>query len=111
VPLPGARNPWGNRGGAGVEEPRPARHEVVAGDEDAGDDEVERNYLDDLNPESKRVIRAFVEPALASSAREVRFQFERQGYFCADPDSRPGTPVFNRTVTLKDSWAKIQKRS
>jgi glutaminyl-tRNA synthetase len=41
----------------------------------------------------------------------MRFQFERQGYFCVDPDSRPGAPVFNRTVTLKDTWARISKSS
>jgi glutaminyl-tRNA synthetase len=48
-----------------------------------------------------------VEAALASAAPGSRFQFERQGYFCVDPDSTPGKPVFNRTVTLKDTWAKI----
>jgi glutaminyl-tRNA synthetase len=105
VPFPGARNPWGNRAGNGTDEPAPAHHTVVAGDEDAGDDDVERNYLDDLNPDSKRVIRAFVERALAGAAREERFQFERHGYFVADlADHAPGTPVFNRAVTLKDSW-------
>ena len=107
VPFPGARNPWGNRGGTGVDEPAPAHHAVVAGDEDAGDDEVERNYLDDLNPDSKRVIRAFVEPALARRRAESRFQFERHGYFVADlADHVPAPPVFNRAVTLKDSWGK-----
>jgi glutaminyl-tRNA synthetase len=107
VPFPGARNPWGNRGGSGTEEPAPARHTVVAGEEDGGDDEVERNYLDDLNPDSKRILRAFVEPALAQAAREERFQFERHGYFVADlADHTPQAPVFNRAVTLKDSWGK-----
>ncbi|MFO1311631.1 MAG: glutamine--tRNA ligase/YqeY domain fusion protein [Burkholderiales bacterium] len=105
VPFPGARNPWGNRGGANAEEPAPSHHAVVAGEEDAGDDGIERNYLDDLNADSKRVIRAFVEPALAAAAREERFQFERHGYFVADlSDHAPGAPVFNRAVTLKDSW-------
>jgi len=71
-----------------------------------------RDPLDDLNPQALDVITgAKVEPSLASAAAGSRFQFERQGYFCVDPDSRPGKPVFNRTVTLKDSWAKIQKRS
>jgi glutaminyl-tRNA synthetase len=51
-----------------------------------------------------------VEPALAAAPSGTRFQFERLGYFAVDPDSRPGAPVFNRTVTLKDTWAKIQKR-
>ena len=51
-----------------------------------------------------------VEPMLASARPGDRFQFERQGYFCVDPDTRDGAPVFNRTVTLKDSWAKIANR-
>jgi glutaminyl-tRNA synthetase len=51
-----------------------------------------------------------VEPGLGSVEPEARFQFERLGYFCVDSkDSRPGALVFNRTVTLKDTWAKIQK--
>jgi glutaminyl-tRNA synthetase len=71
-----------------------------------------RDPFDDLNPQSLDVITgAKVEPSLVSAAAGSRFQFERQGYFCVDADSRPGEPVFNRTVTLKDSWAKIQKRS
>jgi glutaminyl-tRNA synthetase len=71
-----------------------------------------RDPIDDLNPESLEVLTgAKIEPSLVSASAGTRFQFERQGYFCVDPDSRPGTPVFNRTVTLKDSWAKIQKRS
>ena len=70
-----------------------------------------RDPLTDLNPHSlDRVTGAKVEPALASAAPGSRFQFERQGYFCVDPDSREGKPVFNRTVTLKDSWAKITAR-
>ncbi len=68
--------------------------------------------LDDLNPKSfERIESAKVEPALASAAPGERFQFERQGYFCVDPDSRPGRLVFNRTVTLKDSWARMQNRT
>ena len=51
-----------------------------------------------------------LEPSLAEAEPGTRVQFERLGYFCADPDSRPGAPVFNRTVTLKDSWAKIAKK-
>jgi glutaminyl-tRNA synthetase len=70
-----------------------------------------RDPLDDLNPSSlERIECAKVEPALASAAPGARFQFERHGYFCVDPDSRAGKPVFNRTVTLKDSWARIQNR-
>jgi glutaminyl-tRNA synthetase len=68
---------------------------------------MERNYLDDLNPHGKRVITAYVEPAVALAEPESRYQFERHGYFIADPrDSRLGSPVFNRAVTLRDSWGK-----
>src|SRR5690606_28732747 len=70
------------------------------------------NYLDDLNPASLSVIAdARVEPSLESAVAGTVYQFLRHGYFCVDPDSRPGKPVFNRTVGLKDSWAKLQKRS
>jgi glutaminyl-tRNA synthetase len=65
-----------------------------------------RDYQQSLNPDSKRVIRAFVEPGLAAARAGDRFQFERHGYFVADAvDSAPGAPVFNRAVTLKDSWS------
>ncbi len=108
VPFPGARNPWGARGDAAAVEPdAPAKPVVVAGDDDAEPEVVERNYLDDLNPDSKRVITAYVEAALASAPPEARFQFERHGYFVADlADHVPGQPVYNRAVTLKDSWTK-----
>jgi glutaminyl-tRNA synthetase len=70
-----------------------------------------RDPLDDLNPHALEVIAgAKVEPSLLSAEVGSRFQFERQGYFCVDPDSGAGSPVFNRTVTLKDSWARLQKR-
>ena len=63
------------------------------------------NYLDDLNPAARQVITAYLEPSLRDAQAEERFQFERHGYFVADRvDSKPGTPVFNRAVTLKDSW-------
>ena len=67
--------------------------------------ELERNFLDDLNPESKQTIVAQVEPCLRDAQPEERFQFERHGYFAVDRvDSRDGAPVFNRAVTLRDSW-------
>jgi len=65
----------------------------------------DRDYKLDLNPDSKTVIAARCEPGLAAASPEQRFQFERHGYFVADMhDSKPGAPVFNRAVTLKDSW-------
>ncbi len=69
--------------------------------------DLERNFLDDLNADSKRTITAQLEAGLRSARPEQRFQFERHGYFVADRvDSRDGMPVFNRAVTLKDSWGK-----
>jgi glutaminyl-tRNA synthetase len=66
-----------------------------------------RDFLEFLNPDSLKTVTAYGEPALAESGPGERFQFERIGYFCADTrESKPGAPVFNRTVTLKDSWAK-----
>ena len=68
---------------------------------------LERSFLDDINPDSMRVIQAWLEPSLKHAQAEERFQFERHGYFVADRrDSRDGAPVFNRTVTLKDTWKK-----
>jgi glutaminyl-tRNA synthetase len=65
-----------------------------------------------LNPESLEVLRAAVEPSLRDAAPGERFQFERNGYFCVDAvDSQPGMPVFNRTVTLRDTWAKIEAQA
>ena len=67
------------------------------------------NFLDDLNPNSlETVATCRIEPALAAARPGEHFQFERLGYFCADPDSRPDNLIFNRTVTLKDPWAKIK---
>lgn len=63
-----------------------------------------------LNPQSlERLSGCFVEPSLQHARAGMRFQFERQGYFCVDPDSSAGMLVFNRTVSLKDAWAKIEK--
>ena len=75
----------------------------------------DRDYKEFLNPESMVLMpQAVVEPSLAGAAPGSRYQFERKGFFCADPlDSTEGAPVFNRIVTLRDSWAKIldqQKR-
>jgi glutaminyl-tRNA synthetase len=70
------------------------------------------DFLTQLNPQSLEIVRgAKLEPSLASAAPGARYQFERLGYFCADPDAKPGTPVFNRTVTLKDTWAKIEGKT
>jgi glutaminyl-tRNA synthetase len=70
------------------------------------------DVLDNLNPNSLEVLLgAKLEPSLAGAKLEDRFQFERVGYFCLDPDSTAGKLVFNRTLALKDSWAKIEKKA
>jgi len=79
--------------------------------EDPNDVAEGQEFTANLNPDSLAVVEhAKLEPSLASAAVENRYQFERLGYFCVDQDSRPGRPVFNRTVALKDTWAKIEKR-
>ena len=71
-----------------------------------------KSWLDNVNPNSLSVLTGCkVEPSVASAPPLTRYQFERQGYFCIDPDSSPGALVFNRTVTLKDTWAKMQKKA
>lgn len=68
-----------------------------------------QTYIDNLNPDSLRVVTGYVEPSVADAAPGARYQFERVGYFCVDRDSAPGALVFNRTATLRDSWARIEK--
>jgi glutaminyl-tRNA synthetase len=72
----------------------------------------DKDFLDQLNPASLEVLRGCkLEPSLSDAPAGSRFQFERLGYFVLDPDSGPGRPVFNRTVTLKDTWARIAQQS
>jgi glutaminyl-tRNA synthetase len=72
----------------------------------------DEDFLTQINPHSLQVLcDCRLEPSLASVPAGSIFQFERLGYFAADPDSRPGQPVFNRTVTLKDTWSRIEKQS
>jgi glutaminyl-tRNA synthetase len=69
-----------------------------------------QDFTANLNPNSLEALPACkLEPSLQNAAVGNRYQFERLGYFCVDPDSAPGKPVFNRTVALKDTWAKIEK--
>ncbi|PKN90495.1 MAG: glutamine--tRNA ligase, partial [Chloroflexi bacterium HGW-Chloroflexi-7] len=71
----------------------------------------DKTYLDYVNPESLKILsNCKVEPSLANVAKGEQFQFERKGFFCADLDTNPGKPVFNLTVTLRDSWAKIENK-
>ena len=77
---------------------------------DATDTEEGEDFKSLINPHSLEVVeRARMEPAITAIAPNIRFQLERLGYFCTDPDSKPGRPVFNRTVTLRDTWAKVMK--
>ena len=79
--------------------------------EDPGQVQEGQDFTANLNPNSLEVLQGCkLELSLANSAIGSRYQFERLGYFCVDPDSTPGKPVFNRTVALKDTWAKIEKR-
>ncbi len=77
--------------------------------ENPDDYEEGQNFTVNLNPNSLEVVQGFVEPSLAGAVPGSRYQFERQGYFCVDPDSTAAKPVFNLTVTLRDTWAKIEK--
>jgi glutaminyl-tRNA synthetase len=79
---------------------------------DPDDFEEGSDYKSNLNPDSLVTLKScWVEPSLAGAAAGNRFQFERQGYFCVDPvDSSPDKLVFNRTVSLRDTWAKIEKK-
>jgi glutaminyl-tRNA synthetase len=78
---------------------------------DASDSVQAEDFTQTLNPHSLQVLQGcMLEPSLAEAAPGARYQFERQGYFCADSrDSTPSRPVFNRTVTLRDTWAKVQQ--
>ncbi len=77
---------------------------------DLNDVEEGKDFKSSINPNSLEVLRScYIEPSLAGAAAGSRYQFERMGYFCVDPDSSDKKPVFNRTVTLRDTWAKIEK--
>jgi glutaminyl-tRNA synthetase len=78
--------------------------------DEAPDSHKEKDFLEFINPDSLKVVTGYVEPSLANVVPEEKFQFQRVGYFVADKDSRPGKPVFNRTVTLKDSWEEKGKK-
>ncbi len=71
-----------------------------------------QDWIDNVNPEALVTVPdCMLEPSLAEVEPGQRFQFERKGYFCVDPDSRPGAPVFNRTATLRDTWQKLRARN
>ena len=78
--------------------------------DDPEDVEPGQTFLDAINPDSLTVLTGLIEPSLARLTPGDRVQFERLGYFCADTDHTEQKPVFNRTVTLKDTWAKVEKK-
>ena len=73
-----------------------------------GDKEVD--FKEYINPNSLEIIKGFLEPSLKTAKVEDRFQFQRLGYFCVDKDSTPEKMVFNKTVGLRDTWAKIEAK-
>jgi len=73
--------------------------------------DAEGDFLQHLNPDSLTVLSAKCEPSLAGVPTGFRCQFERIGYFAADPDSAPNRPVFNRVIGLKDTWAKETRKA
>jgi len=80
--------------------------------ENPGDESEGLDFTAYLNPKSLEVLTGCkLEPALAGAAVGNRYQFERLGYFCVDLDTSPANPVFNRTVALRDTWAKIENRA
>jgi glutaminyl-tRNA synthetase len=86
-------------------------YENLFSKEDPNQTEPGQDFTANLNPNSLEVLTdAKLEPSLANAPAGSRYQFERLGYFCVDPDSPPGRPVFNRTVALKDTWARIEKK-
>ncbi|MEH6512747.1 glutamine--tRNA ligase/YqeY domain fusion protein [Maribacter arcticus] len=78
--------------------------------DESPDTHKDKDFLDFINPDSLSVITGYVEPSLKNAQPGERFQFQRIGYFCVDPDTTPENLVFNRTVGLRDSWAKIQEK-
>ena len=87
-------------------------YETLFTKEDPNDTKDGEDFTVNLNPQSLEVRKsAKLEPSLKNAPAGSRYQFERLGYFCVDLDSTPGEPVFNRTVALKDTWAKVEKKN
>jgi glutaminyl-tRNA synthetase len=86
-------------------------YETLFAKENPDDAPEGEDFIANLNPHSLEVVsKAKLEPSLASAPVGKGYQFERLGYFCVDPDSKPGAPVFSRTVALKDTWVKVEKK-
>ena len=87
----------------------PEEPETVDVEDEEAAEAAPADFMDRINPDSLKVVRGFCEPCIASSKVGDGFQFLRMGYFCKDRDSTDALPVFNRTVGLKDGWAKVAK--
>lgn len=79
--------------------------------DESPDTHKDKDFMEFINPDSLQVVTGYLEPSLKNAQIEDRVQFQRLGYFCVDPDTSPEKLVFNRTVGLRDSWAKIQQKS
>jgi glutaminyl-tRNA synthetase len=86
-------------------------YETLFTRENPNETEDGQDFTANLNPKSLEIVTGKLEPSLANAAPGTRYQFERLGYFCVDKDSTPDKPVFNRTVALRDTWGKIEKKS
>jgi glutaminyl-tRNA synthetase len=86
-------------------------YETLFTRENPNETEDGQDFTANLNPKSLEIVTGKLEPSLANAAPGARYQFERLGYFCVDKDSTPEKPVFNRTVALRDTWGKIEKKS
>ena len=75
------------------------------------DQHTGRDFIEFINPDSLKIVQGKLEPGLRTAAPGTRYQFQRLGYFCVDKTSGPGQLIFNRTVTLRDTWAKIEEKS
>ena len=75
------------------------------------DGHKDKSFLEFVNPNSLQITKGYIEPSVAGAKPETKFQFQRLGYFNVDKDSTAEKLVFNRTVTLRDTWAKIQQKN
>ena len=77
---------------------------------EAPDNQKDKDFKEFINPDSLKIVNGFIEPSIKNAKIGERFQFQRLGYFCVDKDSNTENLIFNRTVTLKDTWAKISAK-
>jgi len=87
----------------------PEEEEIIVSEDEEAAEAPAKDFMDRINPDSLKVVNGFVEPYIGNSEVGASFQFLRMGYFCKDKDSTAELPVYNRTVGLKDSWAKVAK--